>query len=71
MEAHLDVDFVKGRPRMERDDIISPTLKSWLDSVLVPAMVREFLANAPDAGDNGSIANPSEKSVKPIVEPIQ
>ena len=56
---------------MGQEANIGPALKSWLDNVLVPAMVREYLAVQYDVGDNGLIASPSKKIGSPILEPIQ
>lgn len=56
---------------MGQEANIGPALKSWLDNVLVPAMVREYLADEHDVGDNGLIASPSEKLRPPFLEPIQ
>jgi hypothetical protein len=39
---------------MERGKKIDPVLKEWLDKVLVPVMVQEYLAMRANAGDNGS-----------------
>lgn len=56
---------------MERDARIDPDLKSWLDHVLVPAMVRQYLAICRAAGENSSNTIPSEESDPSLVESIQ
>ncbi len=33
---------------------ITQEVKAWMDNVLIPAMVRQYLANPVLAGDNGS-----------------
>jgi hypothetical protein len=38
---------------MKRDENIDPILKQWLDRVLVPVMVRQFLEILRTEGDNG------------------
>ena len=38
---------------MEQGSTIDPVLKSWVDGVLVPAMVREYLAIFRAAEENG------------------
>jgi len=37
---------------MGRNPQIDPALKAWLDNVLVPALVRQFLAEIRPVGDN-------------------
>jgi hypothetical protein len=54
---------------MERDYKIDPVLKQWLDNVLVPAMVREYLA-LPEERDN-VLGPPPEESDDSIPEDIQ
>jgi hypothetical protein len=49
---------------MERDAKIDPALKAWLDNVLVPVMVREYLASAREAGDNVSSPVPPDEDSK-------
>lgn len=38
---------------MDRDPKIDPALKAWIDDVLVPAMVRQYLDACRAVGDNG------------------
>jgi hypothetical protein len=56
---------------MERDTKIDPVLKSWLDNVIIPVIVREYLAAQSQIGDNGLRLRPSEDSETPPSEPIQ
>jgi hypothetical protein len=51
---------------MERDKQIDPVLKQWLDNVLVPVMVREYLAASLTKGDNGLENSETSES-----EPVQ
>ena len=57
--------------KMERDTKIDPALKAWLDNVLVPVMVRQYLAARPRTGDNGLNPSSVENSEKPESEPVQ
>jgi hypothetical protein len=41
---------------------IDPALKAWLDNVLIPAMVRQYLAVSRDVIDNGVNAISSAES---------
>jgi len=56
---------------MERDGKIDPALKAWLDNVLIPVMVREYLAPAREAGDNVSSPDSAEDSKNPTSEQFQ
>jgi hypothetical protein len=56
---------------MERNAKIDPALKAWLDNVLVPIMVREYLAPAHEARDNVSSPDPAEGSETPPSEQFQ
>jgi hypothetical protein len=47
---------------VEPDTRIDPALKQWLDNILVPVMVREYLAICRTEGDNGLSSIPSEDS---------
>jgi len=38
---------------MDRDPKINPALKAWIDDVLVPALVRQYLDERCAVGDNG------------------
>ena len=40
-------------PTMEQHPKIDPAVKAWLDDVLIPAMVRQYLAVSRDVVDNG------------------
>jgi hypothetical protein len=56
---------------MERDKKIDPALKDWLDKVLIPVMVRQYLAIRGTVGDNGFSPIPCEDSVIPTSERVQ
>lgn len=56
---------------MERAGKIDPVLKAWLDNVLVPAMVRQYLAARSEVGDNGFGVSPPEDSDTPLSEHVQ
>jgi hypothetical protein len=56
---------------MERDTKIDPVLKSWLDNVLIPVLVREYLKAQSEIGDNGWRLRLSEHSETSASEPIQ
>jgi len=44
---------------MRGDTKLDPTLKAWIDSVLVPALVRQYLDARREARDNGEDRFPS------------
>jgi hypothetical protein len=56
---------------MEREPRIEPALKAWLDNVLVPSMVRQYLAAFREVDDNGVSAIPSEGSIPSTPENTQ
>jgi len=56
---------------MERGAKIDPALKAWLDKVLIPVMVREYLAPAREAGDNVSSPDSTEELRNPASEQFQ
>ena len=56
---------------MERDVKIDPALKAWLDNVLVPVMVREYLTPSREPGDNVSSSDSAEDSKTPASESFQ
>ncbi len=56
---------------MERDKKIDRVLKQWLDNVLVPIMVREYLAICGNGGDNGLSPFPSQDSDTTNPERVQ
>jgi hypothetical protein len=56
---------------VERELKVDKALKSWLDNVLVPALVRQYLAAARDVVHNGLSANPSHDSDPSKPENIQ
>jgi hypothetical protein len=42
-----------------RDTNIDPAVKAWVDRVLVPAMVRQYLDTRPEVSDNSDSRFPS------------
>lgn len=56
---------------MERGSTIDPVLKAWVDRVLVPAMVREYLAIFRAAEENGGTTILAEDSDPSLQEKIQ
>jgi hypothetical protein len=56
---------------MKRDENIDPVLKQWLDHVLVPVMVRQFLAILRTEGDNSLRPTASKDSHIETVEQVQ
>ena len=44
---------------MDRDPKIDPVLKAWIDHVLAPALVRQYLDERRKVGDNGEDRFPS------------
>jgi hypothetical protein len=44
---------------MARDSQIDPALKAWIDRVLAPALVRQYLDACREVGDNGEDRLPS------------
>lgn len=46
---------IESRGPSGKSSRIDPSLKAWLDNVLVPAMVRLYLAKNECSEDNGSI----------------
>jgi hypothetical protein len=54
-----------------RDTKIESLLKAWLDNVLVPIMVREYLATRSAEGDNSGSPRSSENAASPESEQIQ
>jgi hypothetical protein len=56
---------------MERDKNVGPALKEWLDTVLVPILVRKYVAMCCTDGDNGISSMPSENSEDPKPERVQ
>lgn len=42
-----------GRGGSGQASRIDPAVKAWLDNVLIPAMVRQYLASNGPEGDNG------------------
>lgn len=56
---------------MERDGKIDPALKEWIDKVLVPVMLREYLEARSIVGDNVPRPNSSEESNSPETERLQ
>jgi hypothetical protein len=53
---------------MGRNPEIDPALKSWIDHVLVPAMVTQCLAEAEEVGDNVGVRYPFLDSVKEHIQ---
>jgi hypothetical protein len=55
-----------GGVSMERTDPetrIDPILKTWLDNVLVPIMVQQYLVACAEIGDNGCRPSPSQDNL--------
>jgi hypothetical protein len=50
---------------------IDPVMKSWMDHVIVPAMVRQYVAAVGAAEDNGKDRFPLQDSGTQSEEPIQ
>jgi hypothetical protein len=61
----------QGPSSMERNAKINPALKGWLDRVIIPVLVREYLATHRDLDDNGLSAIHSEDSNSSSPENIQ
>jgi hypothetical protein len=57
--------------RMGRNRQIDPALKAWLDNVIVPALVRQFLAEIRTVGDNERNRITSTVSGTSIPEQVQ
>jgi hypothetical protein len=56
---------------MERDKKLDSALKQWLDNVLVPVMVREYLAIWRAQGDNDLSPVPSPDTEIETPERVQ
>jgi hypothetical protein len=56
---------------MEGSTKIDPVLKAWIDNVMVPVMVREYLEVCEAAGDNVQSPNSPKGSSLPEWERLQ
>jgi hypothetical protein len=56
---------------MERGGQIDKVLKAWLDNVIVPVMVRQYLAACSEVRDNGCRPSPSGDADNPVSEHVQ
>jgi len=56
---------------MESESPLSPAIRTWLDNVLIPALVRQYLDEQRAIADNGEGQLPSSGAATSDEEPVQ